>query len=99
MPTVDEIKELLDKCTWTWTTQDGVNGCQVDGPNGNAIFLPATGYISDLFLINKGDLGYYWSSSLSTLSRDASLFFFDSVDHKWAYQDRRCRLFVRPVRP
>lgn len=99
MPTVDEITELLDKCTWTWTTQDGVYGCQVDGPNGNAIFLPATGFVNDTALINKGDEGYYWSSSLSTLSRDASFFFFHSVNHEWAHQDRRCRLFVRPVRP
>lgn len=99
MPTVDEIKELIDNCTWTWTTQDSVNGCQVDGPNGNAIFLPATGFVNDTDLINKGDAGYYWSSSLSTLSRDASFFFFHSVNHEWAYQDRRCRLFVRPVRP
>ena len=99
MPTVDEITELLDKCTWTWTTQDGVNGCQVDGPNGNSIFLPATGFVNDTALINKGDEGYYWSSSLSTLSRDASFFFFHSVNHEWAYQERRCRLFVRPVRP
>ena len=99
MPTVDEFQELIDKCTWTWTTQDGVNGCQVDGPNGNSIFLPATGFVNDTALINKGDEGYYWSSSLSTLSRDASFFFFHSVNHEWAYQDRRCRLFVRPVRP
>lgn len=99
MPTVDEINELLDKCTWTWTTQDGVNGHQVDGPNGNAIFLPATGYISDLFIINRGDLGYYWSSSLSPSSHDASLFYFDSVNHAWAYEHRRCGLSVRPVRP
>ena len=99
MPTVDEQKELITKCTWTWTTQDGVNGCQVDGPNGNSIFLPATGFVNDTALINKGDEGYYWSSSLSTLSRDASFFFFHSVNHEWAYQDRRCRLFVRPVRP
>ena len=99
MPTVDEIKELLGNCTWTWTTQDGVNGYQVDGPNGNAIFLPATGYISDLFIINRGDLGYYWSSSLSPSSHDASLFYFDSVNHAWAYEHRRCGLSVRPVRP
>lgn len=99
MPTVDEINELLDKCTWTWTTQDGVNGHQVDGPNGNAIFLPATGYISDLFIINRGDLGYYWSSSLSPSSHDARLFYFDSVNHAWASEHRRCGISVRPVRP
>ena len=99
MPTVDEIQELKENCTWLWTTQDGVNGHQVDGPNGNAIFLPATGYISDLFIINRGDLGYYWSSSLSPSSHDASLFYFDSVNHAWAYEHRRCGLSVRPVRP
>lgn len=99
MPTIDEIKELRDNCTWIWTTQDGVNGYQVDGPNGNAIFLPATGYIADIFLINKGDLGYYWSSSLSPLSRDAWLFYFSSVNHAVAHENRRCGVFVRPVHP
>ncbi|WP_455162335.1 hypothetical protein [Tannerella forsythia] len=44
MPTKEEIRELLDHCTWNWTTQDGVNGCEVKGPNGNSIFLPAAGY-------------------------------------------------------
>ena len=99
MPTVDEINELRDKCTWTWTTQDGVNGCQVDGPNGNAIFLPATGYIADIFLVYKGDSGYYWSSSLSPLSHDAWLFNFSSVNHAVAHEQRRCGVFVRPVHP
>lgn len=99
MPTIDEIKELRDNCTWIWTTQDGVNGYQVDGPNGNAIFLPATGYIADIFLINKGDLGYYWSSSLSPLSHDAWLFYFSSVNHAVAHENRRCGVFVRPVHP
>ena len=99
MPTEVEIKELRDNCTWIWTTQDGVNGYQVDGPNGNAIFLPATGYIADIILINKGDLGYYWSSSLSPLSRDACLFYFSSVNHAVAHENRRCGVFVRPVHP
>ena len=99
MPTVDEIQELRDKCTWTWTTQDGVNGCQVDGPNGNAIFLPATGYVADIFLVYKGDSGYYWSSSLSPLSHNAWLFNFSSDNHAVGYVDRRCGVFVRPVHP
>ena len=99
MPTIDEIQELRGNCTWTWTRQEGVYGYQVDGPNGNAIFLPATGYGNDLIIINQGGAGYYWSSSLSRLSSEASLFRFDSVNHAWAYEDRRCGLFVRPVRP
>ena len=43
MPTLDEQKELLNKCTWNWTTQNGVNGYKGTGPNGNSIFLPAAG--------------------------------------------------------
>ena len=34
MPTQTEMQELIDNCTWTWTSQSGVNGCKVTGPNG-----------------------------------------------------------------
>jgi hypothetical protein len=26
LPTKAEVQELIDSCTWTWTTQNGVNG-------------------------------------------------------------------------
>ena len=45
MPTRAEQDELRNKCSWTWTSQNGVNGYKVKGPNGNTIFLPAAGYI------------------------------------------------------
>ncbi len=44
MPTETECEELLDNCTWKWTTQNGVKGYKVIGTNGNSIFLPATIY-------------------------------------------------------
>ena len=57
MPTVDEMNELSDQCTWTWTIQNGVNGFQVTGPNGNSIFFPAS--------VGTGSTRMpYWSSSL-----------------------------------
>ena len=37
LPTKQQLEELKNKCTWTWTG----NGCRVTGPNGNSIFLPA----------------------------------------------------------
>ena len=43
MPTEEEWTELRTNCTWTWTTQNGVNGRLVTGPNGKSIFLPAAG--------------------------------------------------------
>lgn len=66
MPTDAEWTELRTGCTWTWTTQDGVNGRLVTGPNGNSIFLPAAGYRYNAYLNNAGSYGFYWSSSLST---------------------------------
>ena len=64
MPTKKQQNELRDKCTWTWTTLDGVNGRLVTGPNGNTIFLPAAGECSDSGLRHDGSWGYYWSSEL-----------------------------------
>ena len=66
MPTDAEWTELREKCTCTLTTQNGVNGQLVTGPNGNSIFLPAAGYRYSTHLANAGSLGGYWSSSLNT---------------------------------
>ena len=69
MPTDAELTELKDNCTWTWTTQNGVNGYKVTSDkNGKSIFLPAAGYRNDNSLLNAGGYGYYRSSSLSTVS-------------------------------
>ena len=64
MPNDAEWTELRTECTWIWTTQNGVNGRLVTGPNGNSIFLPAAGYRSGTSLDYTGSYGYYWSSSL-----------------------------------
>ena len=65
MPTKEEIRELLDHCTWNWTTQDGKNGYEVKSKtNGNSIFLPAAGYRGGSALYYAGSGGDYWSSSL-----------------------------------
>ena len=63
MPTKTELEELINNCTWTWITQNGVKGYSVQGPSGASIFLPAAGrrFGSSLYL--DGDYGYYWSST------------------------------------
>lgn len=63
MPTNDEFQELVDQCTWVWTTQNGANGCLVIGTNGNYIFLPAGGEMYPT-IWNVGKYGYYWTSTL-----------------------------------
>lgn len=62
-PTFEEFKELREKCTWTWTSLNGVKGMQVKGPNGKTIFLPAGGWYDKTTLNNKTTYGSYWTAS------------------------------------
>ena len=62
-PTFKEFKELRENCTWTWKTQNGVNGMLVTGPNGKSIFLPAGGWYDKTTLNNKTTYGSYWTAT------------------------------------
>ena len=101
MPTKVDIKELKDNCIWTRIEQDGVSGYQVEGPNGNVIFLPAAGAREGSGLQSAGTYGKYWSSSLDTVySYFARYLSFDSGAPDWvSYQYRYYGFSVRPVRP
>ena len=67
MPTVDEFEELINNCTWEWTTQDGVNGYKVTSKKtGNSIFLPITGFRYYAETQFRSIMGVYWTSSLYT---------------------------------
>lgn len=55
MPTMNEMKELLNKCVWTWSS----GGYKVTGPNGKAIFFPVTYYNN----FNDWYEAEYWSST------------------------------------
>ena len=97
MPTLDEMKELVDKCTWSWTTQNGVKGYKVTGSNGNSIFLPAAGYRHDTSLINAGSYGLYWSATPYSHSYSAYYLRFYSRYYDWNYYNRGYGFTVRPV--
>ena len=101
MPTKAEQDELRENCTWTRTTQNGVNGYRVTSKsNGNSIFLPAAGYRSDSSLNYAGSDGYYWSRSLDTDSPEfAYCLSFSSGSMGWGNDRRHCGQSVRPVCP
>ena len=64
MPTYNEMYELMNNCTWTWVTQNGVNGYKVASKvNSNYIFLPAAGVRDGASLSGAGSYGYYWTST------------------------------------
>ena len=66
MPTDAEFSALINNCTTTWTTRNGVYGRLVTGKGTYAdrsIFLPAAGYGYDSALYSPGSDGRYWSST------------------------------------
>lgn len=99
MPSRAELDELREKCTWTWTTQNGTKGYRVSSKrNGNSIFLPAAGAIIGNSNFDA-NFGYYRSSSLCTGSQDNewTLFFHsDLVDRPFGH-DREYGFSVRAV--
>ena len=97
MPTKAELDELRNKCTWRWTTLNGVNGYRATGPNGNSIFLPAAGYRNDTKVNGQGSCGACWSSSLNNNYIALTLMFYGSYGG-WDYDlSRDFGFTVRPV--
>lgn len=104
MPTKAEWQELEDNCTWTWTTQNGINGYKVTsnkaGHTDKFIFLPAAGFRYDDDLNSVGSYGDYWSSSLGENSSDSAWYLdFNSDDHYLSSDSRYYGQSVRPVLP
>ena len=98
MPSLEQIQELFDKCTWQWTQRNGVNGRLVTGPNGNTMFLPAAGYWVES-LGGAGSWGFYWSRTLyPDYSFGAYELLFGSERMYWGYDNRGDGLSVRAVR-
>ena len=100
MPTDEEMEELLNNCTWTWTTQNGVSGYKVTSKkNGNSIFLPDAGFRDGSNLDGAGSYGLYWSSSLGAGNSDYAYNVQITPVYvlRYLYFSRSSGLSVRPV--
>lgn len=100
MPTIDEQRELVEKCTYSWEEVNGVYGAKFTGPNGNSVFFPAAGYRDGSDVSFVGYYGLYWSSSLDEENEDdARYLIFNEKLADWDYLDYRYSGFpVRAVR-
>jgi len=105
MPVQQELNDLRNKCDWTWTTQNGINGCIVRGKGdyaSSSIFLPAAGYGWGA-LPGSADSGYYWSSTPAARTYygySSSYIEFSNGDCRmsgWYSVDRYYGMLVRPV--
>ena len=102
MPTLYEIEELINECTWEWTTCNDVYGQLVTGPNDNSIFLPAAGYRSYSSIYSEGKKGVYLSAMLykgysSYRNYSSCCLRFDDEEGDTYSQYRSYGCSVRPV--
>ena len=80
LPSADEVKELIDNCTYEWGTLNGVTGALFTSKkNGNSIFFPAggeelygkgTGNELSSLLHGGGNFGSYWTGTIANGCRD-----------------------------
>ena len=99
MPTFEQCLELINNCSWEWTSQNDVFGQKIIGPNAGTIFLPAAGYRWYSDLGSAGSYGVYWSSTINEIIQDYANFFdFESKGADTYNNDRSYGFPVRPVR-
>ena len=97
MPSRIDIKELTTRCTWTATTLDSTPGYLVQGPSGQCIFLPSTGYSDGTSVKERGTMGYYWSSTINNdMPSSAYNINFNGYAGDW-YASRAYGFAIRPV--
>ena|GEM_PF-4562842 len=99
MPTRAEWQDLSSKCTWTWTSQNGINGYKVSASNGKSIFLPAAGCRRGASSDLVGSGGYYWSSQVgsSYVNNAWNMYFNSGGRNPDDYLNRFDGFSVRPV--
>lgn len=103
LPNLKDVAELHKNCTWRWTTRKGVRGylitSKVEGYTDRSIFLPASGFIMNEDIINRGKAGYYWTSVLyNQNARNAITTAFDQhILIRYLPNPRYAGLTIRPV--
>lgn len=106
MPSEEEMRDLVMKCTWTAHELNSVKGYIVTGPSGKSIFMPKAGYI-ELDEAEPRDIGnslWFWTAQGATSSNlpDRAYAYNSEVDymnflinHPVYY--KVCGMSVRPV--
>ncbi len=107
MPTYAECYELTTKCTHEWTMQNGATGYKFTAANGNSIFIPAAGFLTDAGELSNhwsqganAAKGCYWSSTLHSENEQMAFdLFFYYPDYVNGDYDQWYRYAAQPIRP
>lgn len=99
MPTREEMEELLNNCTWTWTKEGYKNGYKVTGKNGKSIFLPTTGWKESRTTYYPRDYGRYWTSTPDNGGTQGAWTLYFSQDKQGTGWYNYFRYYGQAVRP
>ena len=109
MPTINDIKELINNCTLRAFSFKGVKGVEVIGANNNSIFLPFGGFRAEDDRMYTGVFGYYLTGTLYYVDDEEDCYDFvynltveiyeNDFGYYWEYPiERRWGFSVRPVK-
>lgn len=98
MPNLNQVKELIETCTYECSSLNGISGGWFKGPNGGMIFLPSAGYRKGDGLSHAESYGDYWSSTpIPSSSGNAYCLYFNTGEAGWNSFYRGNGRSVRPI--
>lgn len=96
MPSLEQVVELVNSCSWQWTQKNGVIGHLLTGPNENTMFLPAAGYYDGSSPEYVGTYGIYWSRSLYSYLPDRAFALY--IDSQYTDSEDFSRYYGHVIR-
>ncbi|WP_455250168.1 hypothetical protein [Porphyromonas sp.] len=104
IPTEAEAEELVEGCTWTKETINGIPCLRATSKaNGKSIVVCVSGFMSGTTNDTRGSMTAFWASTLSSREGDRGVAFLElgkeTFSPEVGYAFRFLGLPIRPVRP
>lgn len=98
-PTQQEMMELMQRCKWMWTLNNGMPGFVVIASNGNRIFLPAGGSCIAQQYDSYGIAGRYWCDTFDNQYPERAMYLeFNQCSGNIYSITKTLQMNVRPVK-
>ena len=88
-PSIDQMDELKDNCSYTRIDSEPYHGIMMTGPNGNSFFIPASGLYTFDDCPGHSQEEYYWHEASSNGDKNKEGFYWtgDKYGHVSFYDD------------